>query len=334
MLPTLVVHADWSAQPRKRWMARAALQEDGRYHAHAPQPVGDPETLLERLRADAGQDGAILLGFDFPIGLPLRYAERAGIEDFLALLPQLGQGDWSDFYTVAARPEEIGLRRPFYPQRPGKRGEARQRHLLDGLGLASVDELRRCCEQAQPGRRAASPLFWTLGAQQVGKAAISGWREVLGPALRSDVVDVAIWPFAGSLFELLRPGWVVIAETYPAEFYTHLGMAFAQGASKRRQVDRVARAPQLLDWAAAARVDLSPDLQAAVRDGFGPAPDGEDPFDATVGLLGMLNVVLGRRPPGEPEEERVRRIEGWILGQRYSPNRTSGSSTTRSSANR
>lgn len=48
----------------------------------------------------------------------------------------------------------------------------------------------------------------------------------------------------------------------------------------------------------------------------------------------MLNVVLGRRPPGEPEEERVRRIEGWILGQRYSPNRTSGSSTTRSSANR
>jgi len=34
-----------------------------------------------------------------------------------------------------------------------------------------------------------------------------------------------------------------------------------------------------------------------------------------VGLLGMLNVVLGRRPSGEPDDPLVRRLEGWILGQ-------------------
>ena len=33
--------------------------------------------------------------------------------------------------------------------------------------------------QHDPGRRAAAPIFWTLGAQQVGKAAIAAWRELL-----------------------------------------------------------------------------------------------------------------------------------------------------------
>jgi hypothetical protein len=51
-----------------------------------------------------------------------------------------------------------------------------------------------------------------------------------------------------------------------------------------------------------------------IEDGFGPG-GGDDRFDAAVGLFGMLNVVLGRRPSGEPDDPVVRRIEGWILGQ-------------------
>jgi hypothetical protein len=80
-----------------------------------------------------------------------------------------------------------------------------------------------------------------VGGQQVGKAAISGWRDVLGPAVRSAEMDVAIWPFAGPLFDLFRPGRAVIAESYPAEFYTHLGVCFArrpgQRSGKRVQED-------------------------------------------------------------------------------------------------
>jgi hypothetical protein len=79
--------------------------------------------------------------------------------------------------------------------------------------------LRRRCELAQPGRRAACSIFWTLGGQQVGKAAIAGWKEVLIPALDDTEIDLRLWPFDGSLSELVARGRVVVAETYPAEFY-------------------------------------------------------------------------------------------------------------------
>jgi hypothetical protein len=73
---------------------------------------------------------------------------------------------------------DISIQRPFYPFAPGNKRHA---HLLNALGLDSIDDLRRECEKQQPGRRAACPLFWTLGANQVGKGAIIGWRDVLAP---------------------------------------------------------------------------------------------------------------------------------------------------------
>jgi hypothetical protein len=71
----------------------------------------------------------------------------------------------------------------------------------------------------------------------------------------------------------------------------------------------------LLAWAKQARVRLSPTLRTEIREGFGASGDGEDHFDAAVGLMGMLNVVLNRRPPGDPGDKPSRKIEGWILGQ-------------------
>jgi hypothetical protein len=111
-----------------------------------------------------------------------------------------------------------------------------------------------------------------------------------------------------------------VAESYPAEFYTHLGVTFAPGGGgKRAQAARAANAATLLSWAACHDVTLDPALAAAVREGFGPAADAEDRFDAVVGAMGMLNVVLGFRPPGEPDEPAVHRVEGWILGQEPAP---------------
>jgi len=60
---------------------------------------------------------------------------------------------------------------------------------------------------------------------------------------------------------------------------------------------------------------LAPALRAELRQGFGASADGEDRFDAVVGLFGMLNVVLGRRPPGDATDDTSSKIEGWILGQ-------------------
>jgi hypothetical protein len=94
--------------------------------------------------------------------------------------------------------------------RPGE-GHGGDVHL--SLQVARIDDLRRKCDLGYDGRKAACPLFWSLGASQVGKAAIIGWRDVLVPALSSDR-SVAIWPFDGSR-RTLKVGRLVIVETYP-----------------------------------------------------------------------------------------------------------------------
>ena len=318
MLPSLVAHADWSTDARKRWMP-LAIRADDRYKARPPEPVGDTGTLLRRLRSMGGE-GPVMVGFDFPIGVPASYARMAGVNDFLAWLPKIGAGEWSHFFDVAQRPGEISMRRPFYPPRSEDKGEFHQRHIRDALGLDPVDDLRRLCERRHSDRLLdASPLFWTLGPQQVGKAAISGWRDMLEPGLRDPELPLVIWPFSGHLSELLKPGSLVVVETYPAEFYHQLKLVNLSGrqkSSKRLQTTRSANAPPLLAWADASGVDLHPALHNDIRDGFGSSPGGEDPFDATVGLFGMLNVLLGRRAFNEPESEELRNIEGWMFGQR------------------
>jgi hypothetical protein len=333
--PKLVAHADWGSNAAKRCLA-ISVWGQSRYTAMPPLRVEEPRELLQTLRGIAGPNGSILLGFDFPIGLPKGYADKAGITNFPAALPQFGQGDWDSFYQPAVTPGQINLRRPFYPAKPGG---ARQKILVEGLGVRDIQELRRQCELAHPGRRAASPLFWTLGPQQVGKAAISGWRDVISPALRDPHLAVHLWPFDGCLSDLLERGALVIAETYPGEIYPSLGLEFpsatelkrrfadrapVQKSGKRSQAARMWNAPRLLRWAETAALRLDPRLEARIRDGFGTGPNGEDPFDATVGLFGMLNVVFGFQPEWLPSPqdgwlETMQRVEGWILGQAEIP---------------
>jgi len=45
-------------------------------------------------------------------------------------------------------------------------------------------------------------------------------------------------------------------------------------------------------------------------------PQGDDAFDAVVGLFGMLQVCLGQRATGEPDDREIREVEGWILGRK------------------
>ncbi len=95
--PGVVYHADWGSKPEKRWCARAALDLNCRYTAFAPQLVGNPGSLIEQLRTEAKDGGCAFVGFDFPIGIPVAYAKRAGISSFLEFLPKLGSGRWKDF---------------------------------------------------------------------------------------------------------------------------------------------------------------------------------------------------------------------------------------------
>jgi len=149
-----------------------------------------------------------------------------------------------------------------------------------------------------------------------------GWRDLLVPALR-DRDDLAIWPFHGALENLIAGRRIVVAETYPGEVYGHLdirfGTALGVKGGKRAPAARAANAPALLGFAGDAGLRLSAGLRQTIESGFGARADGEDRFDATVGLFGMLNVILGRRPAGAPRSEVVTAIEGWILGQTAAP---------------
>jgi hypothetical protein len=320
--PALVAHADWGSATQKRALASARLSDNARYQISTPRLVEEPERLLANLVAEAGPQGSVLVGFDFPIGLPLHYANLVGVQDFPEFLKGLGQGEWKAFYQVAASPEEINFHRPFYPRRAGA---SKQYHLLQALQATNMDELRRLCERAGLDKagvkyRAACPLFWTLGGQQVGKAAILGWSQVIGPALRDPSVAPVLWPFHGELEELIQSSRTVIVETYPAEYYHHLDVRFSnhrtgEKSGKRVQSERVANAGRLLEWTEDNPVDLTPALKTMLLDGFGSSPNGDDQFDSVVGLFGMLNILFGNHPCRQPADEHIRKVEGWIFGK-------------------
>jgi hypothetical protein len=311
-LPSLAVHADWSIDSRKRWMAAARRTQAG-WRLAAPAPVGDVATLLARLLA-AARGGAVALGVDLPIGVPRAYAAlrpESGFPQFLRATAQ-----WPDFYRVCATLQEIRADRPFYPMR-GVRGMTRAAHAA-ALALGGPLGLSRACDRATAERPAGAPLFWTLGANQSGKAATAAWRDMLVPALLAGV-KLRLWPFEGPFRALLAPGTIALAETYPAEALRHLGIRLK--GSKRRQADRAAVADALLT--AMAGVGARPDaaLLATALDGFGPDAAGEDRFDCVLGLLCVLNVLQGNRPDTAPDDPWIQRWEGWVLGQTALPSR-------------
>jgi hypothetical protein len=310
---SLISHSDWSKNHEKRWMAVAVLQANQRWLVCELSRVSDSSGLFLYLKSRRLKPGCILSGFDFPIGVPYSYALLAGITDFLATLPLFGQNEWDQFYIPAKLSSEINLYRPFYPDKPGGTNHS---HLECGLDLP-FGHLYRLCEMSHDNRRSACPLFWTMGAQQVGKAAITGWKDLLAPAVVDHKLKVKIWPFSGSLSHICQTENIVVVETYPAEFYNHLGLSFSSPSrrSKRRRLDRLAFAEQLISWAETHNFDLDDSIVNSVINGFGDNLDGEDRFDALVGLYGMINVVLGFHPAWEPNLPHISKIEGWIFGE-------------------
>jgi hypothetical protein len=301
---SIAAHADWSVDPRKRWMA-VARSGEGPWVLAAPEPVGDPATLLSRLSSRAG-GGAVALGVDLPLGLPAGYAARYAREpDFVAFLQGLAARP--DFFRVCDTLAEVSPGRPFYP-RAGRAGMTRAAHAA-ALGIPS---LGRACDAATDQRPAGAPLFWTLGANQAGKAALSAWREMLVPALLSPDPP-RLWPFQGGLRALLRKGGVVLAETYPAEAMAQLGVR--RHGSKRRQADRAAMAPAIRAAMRRLRVRPARSLAQALAGGFGVDAAGEDRFDCVLGALCVIAVADGVRPDHIPREPAIRNWEGWVLGQ-------------------
>lgn len=102
--PDLVIAVDWSVKAKKRWMVRAELGFREVYVVFTPEPVGDVKTLIARIQDSIPPAGTALIGFDFPIGLPYKYAEKVGIINWrksLTHLLQLKKNSYvkSGYYT-------------------------------------------------------------------------------------------------------------------------------------------------------------------------------------------------------------------------------------------
>ncbi len=310
MAALIAAHADWSADPRKRWISVARQGRSGGWRAEAPSLVGDPAAMVAALLAEGAP---VALGLDLPLGVPRGYAAGRAEDGFPAFLRGLAGA--RDYFAVSPTLETVGPCRPFYPAQ-GVKGMTRATHAA-ALGLhGGAAALSRWCDRATAERPAGAPVFWTLGANQSGKAAIAAWRDWLAPALAAEA-PLRLWPFAGGLHALLAPGAAVLAEVYPAEALRHCGLRLA--GSKRVQGVRRALAPALHAAIAARRVAPSPALAAAIEDGCGADAAGEDRFDSLIGLLGLIGVLDGARPDFVPEDPWVQRWEGWVLGQTALP---------------
>lgn len=311
-MPLIAAHADWSSDPRKRFVALARATPKG-WRMEAPRPAWPDASFLASLTAIAG-GGPVALGVDWPLGLPRAYAAAAGAENFPAFLAGLDRPGWEAFFTVAPTLAAVSPQRPFYPAR-GMRGMTRAAHAA-ALGFAHAGALSRACDRATVERPAGAPVFWTLGANQSGKAAIAAWQGVLLPAMRTGR-DLALWPFQGGLADLLAPGRVVLAETYPAEALRHLGLRLP--GSKRSPQARASVIAGLAAAMHAARITPSAALGAAMAEAFGTDAAGEDRFDCVIGLMTVLAVLDGRRADFVPADPMIRRWEGWVLGQHALP---------------
>jgi hypothetical protein len=310
-LPTWIAHADWGSAPSKRVVASAERREDI-YLMHSPRAVGTGE-LLTALHVTARDGEPTLLGFDFPIGVPHAYARLAGIESFASWFRQLDP--CSSFFEVAVDLRDISAARPFFPKHLATKSPGIKAAFHAALGLPAIALLRRC-DVAHCGRRAASEIFWTLGPQAVGKATLSGWSEVLRPALDDAGRRYAIWPFDGRLQDLLGRRDAVIVETYPADAYRQLSLRMgSRGTRKTSHADRLADATRLLERCERDGIVPEPELIQQIQAGFGTGRAGEDAFDAVVGLLAMISTLRHRSEPHLPDEQAVLRYEGWMFGR-------------------
>jgi hypothetical protein len=261
----------------------------GRYVVAPPSPIRDVGTLT--------LDPGAVVAFDCPIGVSGVYAAMAGLGSFREALGAFGAGRFSRFYEPAACAEDIATERPFYPLR-GLKG-IRRDDLRRVLGEAAFAP-RECDRLARAG-----PIFWLVGPRQVGRSAACVWRDVITPNLGR----LALWPFDGSLTDLVAARRPIVAEMYPAFLLRTLGAVVA------RKSDPAARAACGRAVLRGARGDARLDLDAVaglLRAGFGPSSAGEDAFDATIACIALARLFLDGAVPEPPAH--VRRVEGWILG--------------------
>lgn len=316
ILPSLVIAADWSCRWDGRWLVEAE-RSGNEYIISHPIPVGPPEHLVPSILQRLREGEVALLGLDFPIGLPQLYAKYRAIRSFKHWLETMPEAAWKQFATPSDEPT---LEKPFGPKR-SESGVLTKAQLAERLGLTVAGLYRRCDSSAGPPD--PQSLFFTLGANQVGKAALHGWWSVIRPNLQG----IKLWPFDGTLEELLASPGLVVVEIYPSAAGRIIALPRSAASrsgdtirGKREPEYRLSEGVRNRIRVAAGQVGATFSSSAAdwIERGFADSHD----FDALVSLLGMLTAIRSNSD-GElsavTSESYVRSVEGWILGVSAAP---------------
>lgn len=300
-----IAHADWSVHPTKRWLCIATISPT-EITIDAPSLVGDmasPDQLIATLINRHGHHTRGVLGLDVCLGVPVAYAHAAGIDSFVELLHLLGQPPWHRWYDVAETVEEIFLHRPFYPLKGGRK---KMDDLVHALELPNRDALRRHCDyDPLTGKRWGAPLFWTMGAAQVGKASLHAWKHIVEPTLSSPSINACLWPHQ---YEQCHTAQVIITEAFPTAYYHPLNL---QPGSKRQSTSYIQHIPSLKVWSNTFPLPIR--FAPRIFESWQAAQMGEDAFDSLIGCLGMLDAWLQQRLIVH-RNPIIRRVEGGIWG--------------------
>jgi len=255
--------ADWSVRPS----GRAAWCLDPEVEPALLEAPADLGCLLDWMRSS---DRPALLGIDVGLGVPAGHGQgfRAWLADGTTPIQE----------RVAPSAEAWSEARPFFrvPPEPG--------------GLSQFRARGRLTRGLDDAVGAKSPFILSGIPGCVGSSCVQIW-EVLRrePGLR-------IWPFDGSLHQLLAPGEVVLAEIYPSAQLR----ALCPGRRLRKS-----RIEDRTEAMGTAQLPLPPDGL------MGRTVESEDVFDAWVGLchLALAAEEGWLEPPGvDPVHE------GGLLG--------------------
>ncbi|HMP74408.1 MAG TPA: hypothetical protein PKE55_14210 [Kiritimatiellia bacterium] len=255
--------------------------------ARLMRPGGGAWTRTEvgRWVADlAREEGPVLAGFDFGMGLPFvdrggyfpgwRGAPRSAV-DLWRMVDELAGGGEDGYGGEAVRP---GSRLHGYFNTPWGQGEGFE------------NRLRRTEEVCRELWTRPSGVFNCVGPGSVGLGSLAGMRFLHG-LRKVEGVKVAVWPFDDP-----RGADLVVVEIFPRLY------AMQAGCDPRRWRER-----GFLGKAAQGLGSEAPKLRGVKRT--------EDVVDALVSAMAMRRLAERRELWGRREEfGEAAKVEGWIFG--------------------
>ncbi|MEM6689985.1 MAG: DUF429 domain-containing protein [Planctomycetota bacterium] len=268
--------ADWSKDAKKRVCCR--VEVSSRRVSFLNESNLTFETLLHHASLNASST-PVCLSLDLAIGVPKAFLELCNSakdtksQGFLEWLSSHHAVD--SFWAETDRHEDWSKSRPFIAIPKGKGS-------LTAFKTAAGHDLRR---EIDRNFGAKSPFIVSGIPGTVGSGTRSFWRE-LAPKLARER-SFRIWPFEGTIDELVKETNIIVAETYPAVCYAAVLaevlpcrqwlLAKTKYEAREMAVERLGQ----LDWLHRACVEL-PDLSICVK--------SEDHFDAFMAALAQYRL--------------------------------------------